>query len=340
MMKLLRVGAAARGASLTVMVLALVGGGVPLQAQDAGADARLRKLEGEVRAIQRKVFPGADGKFFAPEITPTPGAAATTPGVPASTPVTDMLARMDSLERQLAGLTAQTEQNSNRIAQIEAKLAPPAPANADPAMAPSAGAPAASAANLSAMTGGAATPRPAPVATPTPALAPTPAPAARPAAAAAAAPKPVAPSAARVAAVRAVEKPSTGNAGDDEYSYGFRLWDAKLYPEAQQQLKLMVDKYPRDPKISYARNLLGRAYLDDGKPREAASWFLQNYQADKVGARAADSLLFLGESMRRLNDTNRACVALAEFARTYPAEAAGRLKGQYDQTRAGVKCPS
>ena len=35
MMKLLRVGAAARGASLTVMVLALVGGGVPLQAQDA-----------------------------------------------------------------------------------------------------------------------------------------------------------------------------------------------------------------------------------------------------------------------------------------------------------------
>jgi TolA-binding protein len=45
--------------------------------------------------------------------------------------------------------------------------------------------------------------------------------------------------------------------------------------------------------VSYARNLLGRAYLDDGKPREAAPWFLQNYQADKKGARASDSLLYL-----------------------------------------------
>lgn len=337
MMKLLGVRAAARGASLTVMVLALVGGAMPAQAQDAGGDARLRKLEGEVRAIQRKVFPGGDGKFFAPEITPTTGAPAATPGVPASTPVTDMLSRMESLERQLAGLTAQTEQNSNRIAQIEAKLAPATPAGVDPA---AGAATAAADANLSAMTGGAAAPRPAPTPAPTPALAPAPVPAARPTPAAAPAPKPAAPSATRVAAVRAVEKPSTGNAGDDEYSYGFRLWEAKFYPEAQQQLKLMVDKYPRDPKISYARNLLGRAYLDDGKPREAASWFLQNYQADKVGARASDSLLLLGESMRRLNDTNRACVALAEFARTYPAEAAGRLKSQYDQTRAGTKCPA
>ena len=338
MMKLLGVRAAARGASLTVMVLALVGGAMPAQAQDVGGDARLRKLEGEVRAIQRKVFPGGDGKFFAPEITPTTGAPAATPGVPASTPVTDMLARMESLERQLAGLTAQTEQNSNRIAQIEAKLAPATPAGADPAAAPAAGAAAAAAdAHVSATTGVATTPRPAPL--PTPALAATPVPA-RPTPAAAPAPRPAAPSATRVAAVRAVEKPSTGNAGDDEYSYGFRLWEAKFYPEAQQQLKLMVDKYPRDPKISYARNLLGRAYLDDGKPREAASWFLQNYQADKVGARASDSLLLLGESMRRLNDTNRACVALAEFARTYPAEAAGRLKSQYDQTRAGTKCPA
>jgi hypothetical protein len=38
--------------------------------------------------------------------------------------------------------------------------------------------------------------------------------------------------------------------------------------------------------VSYARNLLGRAYLDDDKPREAAPWFLQNYQADKKGDRA------------------------------------------------------
>jgi TolA-binding protein len=141
-----------------------------------------------------------------------------------------------------------------------------------------------------------------------------------------------------VAAVRAIEKPKTNDAGDDEYTYGFRLWDAKFYPEAQQQLKMYIDRHPRHSKISYGRNLLGRAYLDDGKPREAATWFLQNYQADKTGARAADSLLLLAESMRQLKDTSRACIALAEFAETYPIEAAGRLKSQYDTTRNGVKC--
>ena len=138
--------------------------------------------------------------------------------------------------------------------------------------------------------------------------------------------------------MQAIAKPQTADAGDDEYSYGFRLWEARFYPEAQQQLKLMIDRYPRHERISYARNLLGRAYLDDGKPRDAATWFLQNYQANKQGDRAPDSLLYLGVSMGKLKDTNRACIALAEFAETYPREAAGRLKSVYDATRSSVKC--
>ncbi|MFC3593157.1 tol-pal system YbgF family protein, partial [Novosphingobium piscinae] len=170
--------------------------------------------------------------------------------------------------------------------------------------------------------------------------APKPAPA-KPAAAASGPAKPAVaekPSPQRVAAVAKIAKPATGNAGDDEYSYGFRLWEAKFYPEAQQQLRLYVDKYPRDAKISFGRNLLGRAFLDDGKPRDAAPWFLKNYQADKKGARAAESLVYLAEAMRQLGDTNRACIALAEFADTYPAETTGRLKGLYDATRKAVTC--
>ena len=46
----------------------------------------------------------------------------------------------------------------------------------------------------------------------------------------------------------------------------------------------------------------------------------------------------LAESMRQLKDTNRSCIALGEFASNFPREAAGRLKAQYDSTRAGVKC--
>ena len=150
--------------------------------------------------------------------------------------------------------------------------------------------------------------------------------------------KPAGPTAQRLAAVQAIAKPKTDNAADDEYSYGFRLWDAGFFPEAQQQLSLYVEKYPRDEKISYGRNLLGRAYLDDGKAKEAAPWFLKNYQSDKQGARAADSLLYLAESMIALKDTKRACIALAEFGETYPAVASGRLKSQYEGDRGKVKC--
>lgn len=289
---------------MSAVALALLGTAAPAFAQDTLAEARLRKMESEIRALQRQVFPGGDGKFFTPEITASQPAATTT-SPPSTTAVTDMLRRMDSMESQLARLTAQIEQTTNRVSQLEARF-PAAPAEVTEA--PAAG------------TG--------PV---TPA---TPAPAAKPAAA-----TPTAPSPQRVAAVRAIEKPATGDAGDDEYSYGFRLWDAKFYPEAQQQLKIFIDRYPRHARISYGRNLLGRAYLDDGKPRDAATWFLQNYQADKRGARAADSLLYLAEAMRQLKDTNRACIALAEFSETYAAESAGRLKSQYDATRNGVKCP-
>ncbi len=294
---------------LMALILVLAGPALPAFAQDS-SDARLRRIEAEVRALQTKVFPGGDGKFFPAQIIPGQAAPSTGGAAPATTPVTDLLTRMDSVEASIARLTAQGEVNANKLAQLETRLNVLAPV-VQPTVAAT-------------PTPTVVTPAPRPTATPTPAPA-------RPAAA-------TPPSAARVAAVRAVVKPQTTDAGDDEYSYGFRLWEGKFYPEAQQQLKLFLEKYPRHSRLSYARNLLGRAYLDDAKPRDAAQWFLQNYQAGKNGERAPDSLLLLAESMSRLKDTSRACIALAEFADTYPAEAAGRLLGQYNATRAGVKC--
>jgi TolA-binding protein len=146
------------------------------------------------------------------------------------------------------------------------------------------------------------------------------------------------PSAARLAAVQAIAKPQTADAGDDEYSYGFRLWNAGFFPEARQQLTKYVEQYPSHARISFGRNLLGRAFLDDNMPEEAARWFLRNYQANKAGDRAPDSLLYLGASMIALKDTKRACIALAEFAETYPAVASGRLASDYQANRAKVKC--
>ena len=298
---------------------------VPAFAQESAPEARIRKIEAEIRALQRKVFPGGDGRFFEPEIAPgTPSATtATGPAAPSNTAVTDVLVRLDALEMQLRALTARSEEQANALSQMEQRLtaletagnAPIAPAPSLPVLQP------------------AATTAPAvttPAARPPVQAAPAPAPAA-------AAPI-AAPSASRLAAVQAIAKPQTADAGDDEYSYGFRLWSAGFFPEARQQLTKFVEQYPNHPRISFGRNLLGRAFLDDKMPQEAAKWFLKNYQANKAGDRAPDSLLYLGRSMIAMNDTRKACIALAEFGETYPLVATGRLANEYKASLAQVKC--
>lgn len=290
----------------------------PALAQDGNAESRLRKLEAEVRALQRTVFPGPNGRFFQPEITGAAPAQNTQQAPPSTTAVTDILARLDALEAQIQSLTSQTESNANALSELETRLSALEVTNTAPGgQASGSNAPQQ---NLSVMTGGASASAPPP----------PPPPAATPAASG--------PTPGRLAAVQAIAKPQTDDPGDDEYSYGFRLWEAGFYPEAQQQLALFVEKYPRHWRTTYGLNLLGRAYLDDGKPAEAAPWFLKNYQSDKQAARAPDSLLYLAEAMIAAKDTSRACIALAEFAETYPAIAAGRLSDQYEANRKKVTC--
>jgi len=246
-------------------------------------------------------------------------------GPPSSSALTDILARLEALEGQMAQLTARGEEGTyevgqmkEQLAQLQAQVEELESAGAAPVLPQPTGViPVPDSGN----SGASSNSRPA-VATP---AATSPAPAS-------------APSAERVAAVRAIAKPSTDDAGEDEYTYGFRLWEAGYYPEAQQQLALFLQRYPNHSRVTFGRNLLGRAYLDNGQPREAATYFFENYQSNKQAARAPDSLLFLAEAMIAINDTNRACIALAEFGDTYPALATGRLKEQYDRNRNKVRC--
>lgn len=290
---------------------------IPVAAQD-NAEARLRRAEAEIRALQRAVFPGGDGRFFEPQITADGTATGpTTSTAPSTTAVTDILARLDALELQLQRLTARSEETTNSLTGLETRVAAletaavAAPAEVEPE------ATEATNSNLAVMTGASS---------------------GGSAAAQQTAPSTAGPSPERIAAVRAIAKPQTDDAADDEYSYGFRLWNAGFYPEARQQLASFVESYPNHSRLTFGRNLLGRAFLDDGMPEEAARWFLRNYQADRTAARAPDSLLFLAESMIAMGDTRRACIALAEFGETYPAVATGRLADQYSSNLARVTC--
>ena len=314
-----------RLAGIALAAATIVAAPIPAMAQDSVAEARIRKIEAELRAVQRKVFPGGDGRFFEPQIAPGSEPATTsTPSTTSTTAVTDILVRLDAIEAQLQAFTARSEEQANALAQVEARLA---------ALETPAEAPMADVTPAVASTGGAAPAVTTAVRPPAPAVT-TPAAVTTPSTT----PRPPAPSATRLAAVQAIAKPQTTDAGDDEYSYGFRLWSAGFYPEARQQLTKFVEQYPSHTRISFGRNLLGRAFLDDNMPEDAARWFLKNYQSNKNGDRAADSLLFLGASMIAMKDTKRACIALAEFADTYPLIAAGRLANDYQANRAKVTC--
>lgn len=276
----------------------------PLLAQTSNVEQRVGKLEKEMKAVQRKVFPGAGGQYFEPEIAPPTAAPAPAPGTPASSPIVDLTSRVDALESQLASLTGQTEQNAFKLRQLEEAFNK---YKADTDARVSAGtAPAMVAAPA------AASPPAKPAANPT--------------------------TEARKMAVAAVERPNSGDAAEDAYLYGYRLWAAKFYPEAQVQLKSFIEKYPNHRRASYAQNLLGRAYLDEGKPALASVAFYENYQKRPKGERAPDSLAYLGQALIQLKKPADACKVYDEFNDVYGATASSNLRDVVTKGRTSAKC--
>ncbi|NJM50679.1 MAG: hypothetical protein HC843_07225 [Sphingomonadales bacterium] len=286
-------------------------------AQDANVEGRVKKLEKEMQAVQRQVFPNGAGKFFEPEIKPETGPETTSSS--ASSAVSDLIIRVDALEAQLATLTGQVERQNNnyrlmdeRLKALEAELKRQKDA---------------AAADVNAAAAPTVTP-PAPAAIKTPAAATN-----------STAPKnTTVANTARMQAVAAIEKPVTGDGFEDGYNYGYRLWDAKFYPEAQVQLADTVKKYPKHPRASFARNLLGRAWLDDKKPASAVKILYDNYKDDPRGERAPDSLYFLGMALIDLNKAAEACEAFGQLAEAYPDIASGRLSDRLSSGRARAKC--
>ena len=82
-------------------------------------EKRVTKLESEIRAVQRKVFPGGDPRYFEPEIAPAAAPPPAEIGTPATSPLVDLTARVGELERQLREMTGQFETNQYKMRQIE-----------------------------------------------------------------------------------------------------------------------------------------------------------------------------------------------------------------------------
>jgi TolA-binding protein len=278
-----------------LVLILLAGLAAPAAAAAQRADEverRVDRLEQELRAVQRRVFPGGRAQFVDPEIE----AQAQRPGgAPVSgDALANLAARLDALEAQLRTLTGQVEEQGFRTRQVEEqmtrlradiegrldRIARPAP---EPG-------PAAS------------------VAEPTPPRA------------------------------EAGEPPAeAADSAEEAYNAGYRLWNAGRHAEAQAALNAAATRYPNSRWASWARNLEGRAYLDDDKPATAARVFLANYQANPRGERAADSLYFLGQALTRLNRRPEACRVYDELAEVYP-NMRDFLRQRLPQARTDARC--
>lgn len=292
------------------------------QTAPAALDKRVGKLEAEMRAVQRKVFPGGSSRYFEPEITAPEAAPAAPEGVPASNPLTDLSQRVGEMERQLRTMTGQAEANEFKLRQLEAAFEklrgdhefrlnalegnplPPAPAT-----------PAGSVAPVAPPTPAGVTPvAPAPLAAP----APAPAPAAAAAAAAASAPK----------AATAAE------AWQDAYSQVI----SKKWPAAERAMTAYLADWPRSTRIPQAQYWLGRSFAERNMHAQAADAYLKVYNNHPRSDRAPDALIGLANALIGIKNPGQACRVLGELNSVYGDKLSAGQKTEAQGLRTRAKC--
>ena len=290
----------------SLMCAAALAAAVPALAQDTRqVERRVDKLESEMRAVQRKVFPGGDKRYFEPEFQPTDQAPAAPAGVPATSPIADLTSRVDGLERQLQSLTGQVEQANYKVRQMEEAMAK---FRADTEF------------RLTQLEGGAKPPAAAAADQTTltlPALKPP----------AAATPKPVADAAA---------KPADTPEAAYQAAYAFVV--AKDNVKAVSALQDFAAKHPKSPRASHALYWLGRTLIAQGEYERAARVFFDNQQKNPTGERAQESLYWLGDVLVRLERAPQACTVYDLARKVYADEMKPALKPQFANARTAAKC--
>lgn len=124
-----------------------------------------------------------------------------------------------------------------------------------------------------------------------------------------------------------------------EYAKGLELWEAQSFASSKDVFEGYMRTYPWGYSRSYVRNFLGIFYrYHEVNLPKAAGWFLQNYQLDPGGERAADSLLSLAEVMKQLGDEPRYCLVLKKFLNDYTFEAQYRLEPRFTKISKLATC--
>jgi len=126
--------------------------------------------------------------------------------------------------------------------------------------------------------------------------------------------------------------------GEDSYSEGFHLWRDGKYDQSITALRAFISGFPNHRRVSFAKNLIGRALLDKGQPRPAAEALLANYRSNPKGERAPDSLYYLGQALMKLGQPGQACKAYGELEEVYGASIRPDLKELVSKGKSDANC--
>lgn len=321
-----RLKTAARLSIASLLGCAALAGTVQAQAADpARMEKRVDALEGQMKAVQRKVFPGGSPRYFEPDVAATPLEPQGTAPPAGGNPMGDLQSRVDALENQLATLTGQVEEATFKARQAEEALARLREDTEFRLQQLEVKTGLASANGLAPVPAAGA---PAPAQTTPPATAPKPA--ATPAKPAAVAATPAA--ASRPAAAKPAPSPSRV-AYEEAYAFVFE----QKYDQAEPALLAFLNKYPTAPEASNAAFWLGRTYFNRKLYAQAAKSFLDGYRKYPRGEKGPDSLLGLGDAMTALGKPEEACQAYNELQAVYPSASAS-IKKRMADGRAKAKC--
>ena len=296
-------------------IAVLPASGALAQRQPPTPEQRIQRLERQVDELQRRVYPKgrpADTAGYSDDPAATQSSVMT------------LNQRLDALERQMTDLLRQSEDNGNRLHSLESSIGQ-VKSDEDQRIQ----------ALEQRMTAAEAAAAAAPAAaTPTPVENTTPA---KPRARSSTPPKTAEATPPAASGDEAAAAPAT-DPGEDAYSQGFHQWEAGDYDSAIGTLRAFVKAYPKHRRVSYANNLIGRALLDKGDARAAATALLANYRDNPGGERAPDSLYYLGQALMKLGQPGQACKAYGELDAVYGAKIRPDLKKLETDAKAQANC--
>ncbi|MEO8547251.1 MAG: tetratricopeptide repeat protein [Sphingomicrobium sp.] len=300
---------------LTVAIAALALGLTPALAQRVETpEQRIDRLEKQLRQVQRQVFPRgqpADTAGFSDEPAATQSSFRT------------LDVRLNGLERQIADVLRQSEENGHRVTVMEAELAR---LRSDQEQ------------RLGALERAAAAAAAVSAQVPTPGIATVSTSSGPPVTVKTVGGAPVVTKPINALPGAAQPLDPANDPAELAYDEGFKLWQAGKYDEAITSLRAFASAYPTHRRASWANNLAGRALLDKGEPRAAAEALLANYRSNPKGERAQDSLYYLGQALIQLNQPSQACKAYSELEAVYGASVRAELKRQLPAAKADARC--